>query len=86
MRTTLDLPDELYRALKRRAVERGITLKRLVAELLAEALTRKGRSERGRSDVPPRAPFTQKAPLLSKDEQREIEAGEMERYARSFGH
>ncbi len=42
MRTTLDLPDELYREPKRRAAEEGVPLKRLVAELLRRALLAPG--------------------------------------------
>ncbi|WP_018467014.1 hypothetical protein [Calidithermus timidus] len=40
MRTTLDLPDPLYRHLKLQAAKEGKTLKELVARLLEEALSR----------------------------------------------
>ncbi len=38
MKTTLDLPDELIRAVKLRAVAQGRPLKDLVADLLTQAL------------------------------------------------
>ena len=38
MKTTLDLPDELIRAVKLRAVTQGRTVKDLVAEFLREGL------------------------------------------------
>ena len=38
MKTTLDLPDDLVRRMKIRAVQEGRTLKRLVAELLSRSL------------------------------------------------
>lgn len=40
MKTTLILPDNLVRALKRRAVERGTTLSAVVAEALHRGLAR----------------------------------------------
>ena len=39
MKTTLLIPDPLFRKLKRRAVESGGTLSELVAELLSKGLT-----------------------------------------------
>jgi plasmid stability protein len=38
MKTTLDLPDDLVRRMKIRAVQEGRPLKRLVAELLTQSL------------------------------------------------
>jgi hypothetical protein len=38
VKTTLDLPDDLVRRMKIRAVEAGIPLKRLVTELLRQSL------------------------------------------------
>jgi len=38
MRTTIDLPDPLFRAAKMRAVERGTTLKQLVAGFIEAGL------------------------------------------------
>ena len=39
MRTTLEIPDALFRRAKARAAERGQTLKELVTEALQEKLT-----------------------------------------------
>ena len=38
MRTTIDLPDELYRTLKTRAAIRGVTMRQLVQGLIEQAL------------------------------------------------
>ena len=38
MRTTIDLPDELYRALKVRAALNGVTLRELAGQLLERGL------------------------------------------------
>lgn len=46
MRTTLDLPDELMKQAKIAAVERGVTLRDLVAEALRQALLPKPRLAR----------------------------------------
>ena len=40
MRTTLDIDDPVLRELKRRAAKRGMSLGRVVSDLLAEALAR----------------------------------------------
>lgn len=45
MKTTLNLDDELLRAAKIRAAERGTTLTRLVEETLRDALFGRGASE-----------------------------------------
>jgi hypothetical protein len=39
MKTTLEIPDSLFRRVKSRAAERGQTLKELVTEALQEKLT-----------------------------------------------
>ncbi len=39
MKTTIEIPDPLFRKAKSRAAERGQTLKQLVAEALQEKLT-----------------------------------------------
>lgn len=44
MRTTLDLPDPLFRELKARAALRGISMKELLAELISEGLYQSGPS------------------------------------------
>ena len=87
MRTTLDLPDELYRELKVRAAMEGIPLKTLVSRLLREALVRDSEAKRprGRRDRPPVAlPSTGRAiPVLSKEELRRLEEDEeIARHAR----
>ena len=46
MRTTLDLPDDLMKQAKIAAVERGLTLRDLVAEALRHALAPKPRQAR----------------------------------------
>lgn len=51
MRTTIDLPDELFRTLKREAATRGTSLK----ELITEAVTHQvglGSDQRQRVDFP----------------------------------
>ncbi len=50
MKTTLDLPDELVREVKLRAVVQGRTVKDLVAELLTQGL---GLAARGTAPKPP---------------------------------
>ncbi len=57
MKTTLDLPDEVYRELKIRAAREGATLTNLIASALASALNR------------PAAPVRQR-PLNKRDEQK----------------
>jgi hypothetical protein len=49
MKTTLEIPDALFRQAKSRAAERGQTLKEFVSEALHEKLAPKGRA---RSDEP----------------------------------
>jgi hypothetical protein len=45
MKTTLELPDALFRRAKSVAAQRGIALRELVTEALSEKLTVPGRSE-----------------------------------------
>jgi hypothetical protein len=53
MRTTVDLPDELIRAAKARAAERGETLKELFTRLLAREVRGNVREpERGQVSLP----------------------------------
>ena len=40
MRTTIDIPDELYRALKTRAAIKGVSLRVLVRDLIEQALAK----------------------------------------------
>jgi hypothetical protein len=52
MRTTVDLPDELYRALKIRAASSGVTLRHLVERLVEQGL-RQPSGAAGRPGEPP---------------------------------
>ncbi|NDL56423.1 hypothetical protein [Phytoactinopolyspora mesophila] len=53
MRTTVDLPDELIRAAKARAAERGETLKELFTRLLArEVKSPASTPQKGRVSLP----------------------------------
>ncbi len=54
MRTTLDLPDPLFRELKAQSALRGVKLKDFVAELLQAGLSQRGDSAPGRR---PRSPL-----------------------------
>jgi len=79
MRTTIDLPEDLYRTLKVRAGIGGLTLKQLVQQLIEQGM-RTPRSEPSTSRhapppviIPPRGvPI----PALSREELRRIEEGE----------
>jgi plasmid stability protein len=44
VRTTIDLPDELYRTLKTRAAIRGVTMRELVRQLVEQGLAGSGSS------------------------------------------
>jgi hypothetical protein len=46
MKTTLEIPDALFRRAKSAAAERGIPLRELVSEALAEKLRARGREEK----------------------------------------
>lgn len=52
MRTTLDLPDALFRELKAQAALRGMKLKDLVALLVEQGLRQKSTIPRRRSPLP----------------------------------
>jgi len=80
VRIALEIPDELYRELEQRAAKRGVSLELLITDLISAALGG------GRQDLPPTLDLDTKLPLLKKEELREAEAGELERYARSLGH
>lgn len=51
MKTTLEIPDPLFRKVKSRAAERGQTLKEFVSEALQEKLT--AGNATARADEPP---------------------------------
>lgn len=57
MKTTLDLPDDLMRALKMRAVEERRTLKDLIADLLRRGLAQE-------PDAPPTIRLRVQLPLI----------------------
>ena len=54
MRTTVDIPDEIYRAVKVLAAERGVTVRELVLEGLETVMRtrRAGRTELGSAETP----------------------------------
>jgi len=52
MRTTLDLPDHLFRQLKAESALRGLKLKELVAELIESGLSRRHPQTAGRKRSP----------------------------------
>ena len=91
MRTTVDIPDELYRALKARAALSGVTMRDLIRRLVEQGLRQPGMPAdpaRGRREpppviVPPRGvpiPAVTRAELLRLEEE-EDEA----KHARSAG-
>ena len=54
MRTTIELPDDLYRTLKARAGLNGVTLRRLVLRLIEQGLSSSGgRSVTAQKPNPP---------------------------------
>ncbi len=80
MRTTVDIPDDLYRRLKARAALRGLKVKELMASYLERGLREMpDRGAAGRSEppviVPPRGvpiPALSRAELARIDEEEEI--------------
>jgi hypothetical protein len=81
MRTTIDLPENLYRTLKARAGLSGISLRQLVLQLIEQGL-RVPRNEPGESRhapppviIPPRGV---RLPALAREETRRIEEKEDE--------
>lgn len=72
MRTTLDLPDELFRRAKITAVERGLSLRELVIVALGKDLGMEGGRRPARLDTPPitlaaDAPLRNLSPQALKD-------------------
>lgn len=74
MRTTLDLPDPLFREVKTRAVQQGLTLKNLLAHYIEEGLrgqTLDAPQPRSRSPLPiaiPRVPGAPMTPALTNEQ------------------
>ncbi len=56
MRTTIELPDELFREAKIKAIQRGVTLRELVAEFIELGL-------RNAAETDARIPKTRRTPL-----------------------
>lgn len=52
MKTTIDIPEPLYRQAKIRAIEQGTTLKALVLEALAQSLHAPASSAQSEQNVP----------------------------------
>jgi hypothetical protein len=89
MRTTIDLPDELYRTLKARAAISGVTLRDLVQGLIEQGLTTAApqTAPQQREDPPVIIPPTGRPlPDLSPEALHRLEEeDDLERYARSPG-
>lgn len=91
MRTTVDLPDELYRALKARAALNGVTVRDLVRRYVEQGLKQPSVSADagpGRCQPPPViiAPRGVPIPALPRAELRRLEEEEDEaKHARSAG-
>jgi hypothetical protein len=92
MRTTLDLPDPLFRELKARAAMQGMKMKELITRLIETGLHQpaSGTSEKPRQRSP--LPILEKAntgqpiPALSPEELKQLEIDEdLEKLDRSFG-
>lgn len=89
MRTTIDLPDELYRTLKARAAISGVTLRELIQGLiergLSEAPTRTATEER--PDPPVVIPSAGRTISFTPEDIHRLEEEEdLERHGRPAGH
>jgi hypothetical protein len=82
MKTTLVIPDPVFRDLKRRAAERGTTMSELATEFLVRGLREKSRPKR-----PFRLPsFSAGSPLVNIADRDELyRAMDAERDARLYG-
>ncbi len=81
MRTTIDLPENLYRTLKARAGLNGITMRRLVQQLIEQGLRVPRSDPGGNRHAPPPViipPRGVPIPALSRQEVRRIEEEEDE--------
>ena len=88
VRTTIDLPEELYRALKARAALTGVTLRDLVRRLIEQGLRQPVGEKRPaeRRDPPPVIIAPRGVPIHATsraDRQRFEEGEDEERHARS---
>lgn len=64
MRTTLEIPDALFRQARMTAVEQGTTLKAVVREALEAAFRRTGEASTGRRVTEPQVRVPAHAPVL----------------------
>lgn len=88
MRTTIDLPDELYRTLKARAAISGVTLRELIQGLIEQGLGAAGPPPASgeRPDPPVAIPSSGRTiSFTSEDIHRLEEEDDLERYGRSPG-
>jgi hypothetical protein len=92
MRTTIDLPDEVFRQAKARAALEGRKFKELIAEYVEQGLTRSTdldfRAARASTPLPyiPKASTGGTIPALSSEELARIEEEEdLESHRRSLG-
>jgi hypothetical protein len=91
VRTTIDLPDDLYRALKARAALNGVSMRDLVRRLIEQGLQQPsalGHSLQRRREPPPVIVPPRGAPIAAvpNSELRRLEEEEDEaRYAGSTG-
>lgn len=89
MRTTFELPDELYRTLKTRAAISGVTMRELVQRLIEQGLREPAvaPTSRERPDPPVIVPATGRPISINPDDFRHLEeADDLERHDRSTGH
>jgi hypothetical protein len=84
VRTTIDLPDDLYRALKTRAAINGVTMRDLVRRLIEQGLRQPGAGQPPRGArreappviIPPRGipiPAVPRSELHRMEEQEDVE-------------
>ncbi|MGN6593319.1 MAG: hypothetical protein ACTHJX_10510 [Terriglobales bacterium] len=74
MRTTVDLPDEVYRSLKIRAGLQGVTLKQIFLQYVERGLRQPEQAPRGRKDEPPVAvPYSGKTIRLRAEDIHRLE-------------
>lgn len=91
MRTTVDIPDELYRHLKVRAAASGMKVKELITRYLEGGLAAPDKQARGGQRrpipvlLPKRGGGAPVDTLTAADLRRMEEAEDLERYVRSLG-
>jgi hypothetical protein len=86
MRTTIDLPDDLYRTLKARAAFGGTTLRALILQLVEQGLRQPTTRKRSVRREPPRVIIKPRGvpiePLSASELRRLEEEGDEARHAR----